>query len=130
MHKILIIDDDLESTQHKFLALKLEGDDVDWVYSPKEAIDILQMNKRYDVIILDIMMMNDSYEHLGEVKGIDAGIALEKYIRKMFPDINIVVLSARRDLDDKFSTNDNITILRKPLKPQELINHIKKLHLT
>lgn len=118
MKKILVVDDDNASIDtlvdylidHKF--------EVDWALTPKDAINHLHQ-KKYHLIILDIMMNND-VESFEGVLGINTGISLYTYIRKQDPEIPILVYTARGDLFDYFHSEPNVILKRKPLEFQDL----------
>ncbi len=115
-NKILIVED--ESSIRGFLKISLQCNDyiVFEADSGEEGIRKAKLEKP-DVIILDIML-----------PGID-GLEVCSTLRKTFPELGIIMLTARtQDLDKikglEFGADDYVT---KPFNPEELILRIKAL---
>lgn len=115
-NKILIVED--ESSIRGFLKVSLQCNDyiVFEAESGEEGIRKAKLEKP-DIIILDIML-----------PGID-GLEVCATLRKTFPELGIIMLTARtQDLDKikglEFGADDYVT---KPFNPDELILRIKAL---
>ncbi len=114
--KVLIIEDDqiLGESIKDFLEDK--GVVVDWIYDPREVMDLLSVSS-YDVIVLDLIMPY--------LKGED----LLTTIREKDKKTPILVLTAKRRIYDKEvcferGADDYLT---KPFDPVELLLRIKAL---
>ncbi len=97
--------------------LQSEGFITDWVYDPREVMDLLEVS-RYDVIVLDLMM-----PHIG-------GEELIKAIREKDKETPILVLTAKQRLEDKrtcfeLGADDYLT---KPFEMEELVLRLKALY--
>jgi two-component system response regulator QseB len=97
--------------------LQSEGFITDWVYDPREVMDLLEVS-RYDVIVLDLMM-----PHIG-------GEELIKAIREKDKETPILVLTAKQRLEDKrtcfeLGADDYLT---KPFEMEELTLRLKALY--
>ena len=113
---ILIVED--ESSIRKFVKINLERNDfnVFEAGSGEEGIEIARKEK-IDIVILDIML-----------PGID-GFHLCKILRKEFPSLGIIMLTAKtQDIDKimglEYGTDDYMT---KPFNPTELVLRVKSL---
>lgn len=97
--------------------LQSEGFITDWVYDPREVMDLLEVS-RYDVIVLDLIM-----PHIG-------GEELIKAIREKDKETPILVLTAKQRLEDKrtcfeLGADDYLT---KPFEMEELVLRLKALY--
>jgi DNA-binding response OmpR family regulator len=97
--------------------LQSEGFITDWVYDPREVMDLLEVS-RYDVIVLDLMM-----PHIG-------GEELIKAIREKDKETPILVLTAKQRLEDKrtcfeLGADDYLT---KPFEMEELTLRLRALY--
>ena len=115
--KVLLVEDDrlLGESLKDFLIS--EGFITDWVYDPREVMDLLEVSS-YDVIVLDLMM-----PHL-------RGEDLIKSIRERDKETPILVLTAKHRIEDKrvcfeLGADDYLT---KPFDMEELILRIKALY--
>jgi len=115
--KVLLVEDDrlLGESLKEFLIS--EGFITDWVYDPREVMDLLEVSS-YDVIVLDLMM-----PHL-------RGEDLIKSIRERDKETPILVLTAKHRIEDKrvcfeLGADDYLT---KPFDMEELILRIKALY--
>ena len=128
MKKILLIDDDIKTMRslvddlmytHGFEVVHLETCD--------NVIETLN-SSRFDIMILDIMMPIPSNWTLDEERrskeGLSTGEVLYEKIRKVFPELPILIYSAKevKPFNDK-----KTVILRKPELPAEIVNRINKL---
>ena len=114
--KILLVEDEETLAVGLEYNLKEEGYLVDWVKDGKQAIE--QFNsKEYDLIILDIMLpFFDGFE-------------IAEKIRTKFPQMPILMLTARTSFEDKvrgleLGADDYMT---KPFHLQELLLRIKAM---
>lgn len=114
--KILLVED--EEPIRKFVKINLEreGYTVFEAGSGEEGIDIAR-SKQPQIVVLDIML-----------PGVD-GFAVCKVLRKEFPNLGIIMLTAKTEDYDKimglqYGTDDYLT---KPFNPTELTLRIKSL---
>ena len=114
--KILLVED--EEPIRKFVKINLEreGYTVFEAGSGEEGIDIAR-SKQPQIVVLDIML-----------PGVD-GFAVCKVLRKEFPNLGLIMLTAKAEDYDKimglqYGTDDYLT---KPFNPTELTLRIKSL---
>ena len=113
---ILVVDD--EELIRNVIKEYIENEGYSYIEAKDglEAIDVVKMNDKIDLIVMDIMMPNlDGFSACREIKKIK--------------DIPIIVLSARSEEFDKLTgfdlgIDDYIT---KPFSPKELIARIKAI---
>jgi DNA-binding response OmpR family regulator len=115
--KVLLVEDDRLLGDSLTEYLQSEGFITDWVYDPREVMDLLEVS-RYDVIVLDLIM-----PHIG-------GEELIKAIREKDKETPILVLTAKQRLEDKrtcfeLGADDYLT---KPFEMEELILRLKALY--
>lgn len=115
--KVLLVEDDRLLGESLTEYLQSEGFITDWVYDPREVMDLLEVS-RYDVIVLDLIM-----PHIG-------GEELIKAIREKDKETPILVLTAKHRLEDKrtcfeLGADDYLT---KPFEMEELILRLKALY--
>jgi len=115
--KVLLVEDDRLLGDSLTEYLQSEGFITDWVYDPREVMDLLEVS-RYDVIVLDLMM-----PHIG-------GEELIKAIREKDKETPILVLTAKQRLEDKrtcfeLGADDYLT---KPFEMEELTLRLKALY--
>ncbi|NAZ23048.1 MAG: response regulator [Thermocrinis sp.] len=115
--KVLLVEDDRLLGESLTEYLQSEGFITDWVYDPREVMDLLEVS-RYDVIVLDLMM-----PHIG-------GEELIKAIREKDKETSILVLTAKQRLEDKrtcfeLGADDYLT---KPFEMEELTLRLKALY--
>jgi DNA-binding response OmpR family regulator len=115
--KVLLVEDDRLLGESLTEYLQSEGFITDWVYDPREVMDLLEVS-RYDVIVLDLMM-----PHIG-------GEELIKAIREKDRETPILVLTAKQRLEDKrtcfeLGADDYLT---KPFEMEELTLRLKALY--
>jgi DNA-binding response OmpR family regulator len=115
--KVLLVEDDRLLGESLTEYLQSEGFITDWVYDPREVMDLLEVSS-YDVIVLDLMM-----PHIG-------GEELIKAIREKDKETPILVLTAKQRLEDKrtcfeLGADDYLT---KPFEMEELILRLKALY--
>jgi len=115
--KVLLVEDDRLLGESLTEYLQSEGFITDWVYDPREVMDLLEVS-RYDVIVFDLMM-----PHIG-------GEELIKAIREKDKETPILVLTAKQRLEDKrtcfeLGADDYLT---KPFEMEELTLRLKALY--
>jgi two-component system response regulator QseB len=115
--KVLLVEDDRLLGESLTEYLQSEGFITDWMYDPREVMDLLEVS-RYDVIVLDLMM-----PHIG-------GEELIKAIREKDKETPILVLTAKQRLEDKrtcfeLGADDYLT---KPFEMEELTLRLKALY--
>jgi Response regulators consisting of a CheY-like receiver domain and a winged-helix DNA-binding domain len=115
--KVLLVEDDRLLGESLTEYLQSEGFITDWVYDPREVMDLLEVS-RYDVIVLDLMM-----PHIG-------GEELIKAIREKDKETPILVLTAKQRLEDKrtcfeLGADDYLT---KPFEMEELSLRLRALY--
>ena len=112
--KILLVEDEETLAVGLEYNLTEEGYDVDWAKDGKQALDFFEANN-YDMILLDIML---PYYN---------GFEIAEKVRRNFPQMPILMLTARTKAEDKvkgleLGADDYMT---KPFHLQELLLRIK-----
>ncbi len=116
MKKILLAEDDKNLSRSVDILLTLDGFQVVSVYNGEEALNKL-CKQKYDLLITDIVMPN--------LNGVD----LVNKIRKLNPDIPIMVVSGKlsepliHDLEHAGVQH----ILPKPINPARFRNMVQKI---
>jgi len=115
--KVLLVEDDRLLGESLTEYLQSEGFITDWVYDPREVMDLLEVSS-YDVIVLDLMM-----PYIG-------GEELIKAIREKDKETPILVLTSKQRLEDKrtcfeLGADDYLT---KPFEMEELTLRLKALY--
>ena len=114
--RVLVVEDDLDLIELLEECLTMYGYAVDKAYDGEEAIDMAYVES-YDVIVLDINLpKKDGFEVLEEV-------------RKNDQEVNIIMLTARSDIDDRvkgldYGANDYMV---KPFDLKELDARMRAL---
>lgn len=114
--RVLVVEDDLDLIELLAEGLTMYGYAVDKAYDGEEAIDMAYV-ETYDVIVLDINLpKKDGFQVLDE-------------IRKFNQEVNIIMLTARSDIDDRvkgldFGANDYMV---KPFDLKELDARMRAL---
>lgn len=116
MHKILLIEDEAHIRKFVNISLKREGFQVIEAESGEQGIEEAGKESP-DIVILDIML-----------PGID-GYEVCKFIKKNYPEMGIIMLTARAQDGDKIMGLENGAdhYLVKPFNPLELVAIIKSL---
>jgi len=113
MRHIVYIEDDIEIGKEIKLELEKQSYRVSWFLSEKKSYEAI---KTADIIILDVML-----------PGLD-GFTLGQRFKKGYPDIPIILVTARTTLDDKLQglvfADDYLT---KPFHFKELLARIEVL---
>ncbi|WP_061860244.1 response regulator transcription factor [Priestia megaterium] len=113
MKHVIYIEDDLDIGEWTKRELENSHYKVTWFNSGENIYDYLD---KADIVILDIML-----------PGLD-GFTLGKRIKMKYPNLPIIILSARSSLDDKIQGLDfSDDYLTKPFHPQELIARLEVL---
>ena len=118
MHRILVVDDELEIVRIIEEFLTKNGFDVLATSEPEKAVEILNSDTNIDLMILDMRMP--------KIKGMDI-LALSKQTRK---DIPVIILTGSIDAQDSklplehlgYSLDD---ICYKPIDLQTLLDTVK-----
>lgn len=115
--KVFLVEDDRLLGESLTEYLQSGGFITDWVYDPREVMDLLEVS-RYDVIVLDLMMPHT------------VGEELIKAIREKDKETPILVLTAKHRLEDRrtcfeLGADDYLT---KPFEMEELILRLKALY--
>jgi len=116
MHKILIIEDDFMIAESTETLLKLHQFDVYWVNNGIEGLKQLQQQV-YDIVLLDLgLPMMD-------------GMLVLKNIRQKFPDLPVLIISARDQLQNRVDglNQGADDYLIKPYEFDELLARIHAL---
>lgn len=116
MHKILIIEDDFMIAESTETLLKLHQFDVYWVNNGIEGLKQLQQ-QAYDIVLLDLgLPMMD-------------GMLVLKNIRQKFPDLPVLIISARDQLQNRVDglNQGADDYLIKPYEFDELLARIHAL---
>lgn len=116
MKNILLVED--EESIRKFVKINLEKSDfnVFEAETGEEGIEIAR-SEEINIVVLDLML-----------PGID-GFQVCKVLRDEFPEIGIIMLSAKSQDVDKIQGLENGTddYMTKPFNPQELVLRVKSL---
>jgi len=114
MEKILIVEDEVKISRIIDLQLRYAGYETDQAYDGSEAIDKVGLNK-YDLILLDVMMPKTD------------GITACNAIKKLYPDIKIIMLTAKDDIQDVINGLDSGAddYITKPFVFDELLARIR-----
>jgi CheY-like chemotaxis protein len=138
--KILFIDDeiapDINGPKGSYMwyyidALKGEGFEVKEVLGPDEAIDVLCRDQKWDLIILDIMMLPGTiFKDKDTMNGILTGVEIARFLVDQYADIPVLVLTnlnnptLRQKLKYK---NIKGIFLKEKTTPYELVEEVKKI---
>ena len=123
MKKILLIDDDEDYSQIVRMRLQKEGYQVEWAPSGDQAVQVLEKDLGYDLIILDVEMP--------ERNGMATLAHLRGHFEKKPGGFNIPIIiatglvSAR--LRDIFTSQKVADYIQKPFEPSDLIGKIEKI---
>ncbi len=114
MEKILIVEDEVKISRIIDLQLRYAGYETDLAYDGSEAIDKVGLNK-YDLILLDVMMPKTD------------GITACNAIKKLYPDVKIIMLTAKDDIQDVINGLDSGAddYITKPFVFDELLARIR-----
>jgi DNA-binding response OmpR family regulator len=118
MKKILVVEDEVAIREFEVINLKRVGYETVEAGSGEEALQIFEEQDDFDIALLDISM-----------PGMD-GLTLCKELRRRYPTLGIIMLTARTQEMDKISglmlgADDYIT---KPFSPTELLARVDSLY--
>jgi CheY-like chemotaxis protein len=113
--KILFIEDNPEFSNIVAELLRDVGHEVEIVNSADDAVAILPSHQKFDLVILDIMMMLGSKINVSEAS--ETGIAIYKRLRKLNKNIRVLVLTAltKKDIWTEFSGDPFAEYFGKPI---------------
>jgi len=126
MARILMVDDDADFLEVQSRVLTRGGHEVDTAYNGTEALDVLDADAAYDLVILDIMMDQS-----------DEGFTLAHRVRSLLgDDASIMILTGVRrahdlgfDLDSpsgrKWIGADDF--VEKPIAAEDLLERVRRL---
>lgn len=114
MERILIVEDELKISRIIDLQLKYAGYETDTAFDGSEAIVKASMNK-YQLILMDVMMPKTD------------GITACNAIKKLNPEIKIIMLTAKDDIQDVINGLDSGAddYVTKPFVFDELLARIR-----
>ncbi len=114
MQKILIVEDELKIARILELQLKYAGYIVEVAHDGLQALDKVDKNL-FDLILMDVMMPN-----------LD-GISTAKMIKKEYPDLKIIMLTAKDDIQDVITGLDSGAddYVTKPFVIEELLARVR-----
>jgi DNA-binding response OmpR family regulator len=124
LKKVLVVDDDPDILNQVELVLKANGYDVMLAHSAANAEEVLTSTQP-DLAIVDLMM-----------EQMDSGFVLCHEIKKLYPNMPIIMLTAVRastGLDFDINNPEGKSwikadcILDKPVRAEELLNSVRKL---
>lgn len=116
MLTVLLIED--EDSIRKFVKINLEKNEFNVLEAETGEVGIeIARQEKIDIIVLDLML-----------PGID-GFQVCKVLREEFPDIGIIMLTAKSQDIDKIQGLENGTddYMTKPFNPKELVLRVKSL---
>lgn len=118
MKKILVVEDEVAIREFEVINLKRVGYETVEAGTGEEALQIFEEQDDFDIALLDISM-----------PGMD-GLTLCKELRRRYPTLGIIMLTARTQEMDKISglmlgADDYIT---KPFSPTELLARVDSLY--
>ncbi len=128
MAKIYIVDDDRDIVESISMVLKANGYEVDAQYNDENVVENI-LEKKPDLIILDVMFPENN----------SAGFEIARKIKSnnLLSNIPIIMLSvinergiyighfSQQDIDPSWLPVN--LFLDKPIKPSELLQHVKNI---
>lgn len=115
--RILFIEDNPEFAKYVVELLSDFDHEVNIVDNADDAVNLLsEIERKYDLVILDIMMRLGSI--IKENEASDTGIAIYKRLRSKNKNIRVLVLSAlaKKDIWSAFSQDNKARYFGKPLR--------------
>jgi excisionase family DNA binding protein len=109
-HRVLVVDDDEELVTLVKLIITKMGHEVVTATGGPAALDILERDGRFSLVILDLQMP--------DVSGVD----ILKWMYEQGVDVSTIIFTAypESDLMDQALRYSYITVLRKPCDPDEI----------
>jgi DNA-binding response OmpR family regulator len=117
---ILVVDDDTDTLKLIGVLFQQSGYEAatasNWDEIEQKIINIEKLKRRFDVVVLDIMMPN--------LSGFDI---YEKLKIKLNPMPQVIILSARSNMEDMVKASDlgAVKYLVKPTKPEKLLEAVR-----
>lgn len=127
MKRILLVEDDKYLSDDLHFFITEAGHSCEVYHSADQFMTNIDKLGEFDKIILDIMMMKGKL-----IRKLDAdqetGEFLYKELRKRFPEIPVIVLSAKdyANMIVDFSDESNVYTLRKPVN-EDVLRELMKL---
>jgi len=114
--KVLVVDDDVKLLELLRKFLEKSGYDVQTASSSGETLDLIELDKKYDCLIVDVMMPNTN------------GIELTCIIKQQY-SIPVLLLTAMGEVEDRVKGLESGAddYLVKPFEPKELVLRIDNL---
>ena len=112
--RILFVDDENSVRTFALRALRKKGYDVVGASSAENALDILQTDKNFQLMITDMVMTGQN------------GIELSKQVKEIIPDIKIILASGYSEdiLKGEFADIENMTFIPKPFSLNDLTQKV------
>ena len=127
MSRTLLIEDDRFLIEDLSTFIEYEGHTCKVYTGPDDVLDNIQKLGDFDVVILDIMMSRGSYLQ-DEDPGFETGELLYLRIRENFPELPIIIISAKNfdDMKIDFAKEEHVDTVSKPFDStaSELISRI------
>lgn len=119
MVRVLLVDDSIVQLQTREAVLRRAGFEVVSITTAEEALNSLRVSRslparHFNVVITDHMMPEVS------------GLSFVQRLREADPDIPVVVITGMPEAEAEYR-DLNITFLKKPCPPEELIRAITDL---
>jgi CheY-like chemotaxis protein len=99
--KLLLVDDDIFFLRHMTELLSDKGVSVITANRLREAKTLMQQHDDIEVVVLDIMMPSDGESEFETQMGYRSGLVLARWVKKNYPAITIIGVSAARSRDTK-----------------------------
>ena len=127
MKKVLVIEDDRFITDDLLFFIEAEGNQCELYTRASEVVENLSELGKYDLIVLDIMMRKGPLIKKIE-EGMETGEFLFKMIRKSYPKLRMIIISAKDygHMKIKFKKEANVDTLSKPTN-EEFYKDLVKL---
>ncbi|HAK50425.1 MAG TPA: hypothetical protein DCM54_00755 [Gammaproteobacteria bacterium] len=127
MSRTLLIEDDRFLIEDLSTFIEYEGHTCEVYTGPDDVLDNIQNLGDFDVVILDIMMSRGSYLQ-EENPSFETGELLYQRIREKFPELPIIIISAKNfdDMKIDFAQEEHVDTVSKPFDStaSELISRI------
>jgi len=116
--RVLIVDDEIRFVENISKLLRHRGFEVSEAFDGYQAIETIRADDRFDVVILDIKM-----------PGLD-GIATLKELKKLNPEIEVIMLTGHASLDSGIQAIrcGAFDYLMKPCDIENLVEKINEAH--
>ncbi len=116
MATVLVVEDEAQQRSQIDLALARDGHQVEAVSSGNQALIRLK-EKRYDLLVTDLMMDDGT------------GFEVLDWVRENAPGLPLIICSsyAKPENLKPFLTTNLYRIIRKPFRPDDLVEHAREL---